>query len=539
MADSLENGRNSLKEKFENFKNLDQNQKTIILAAFALVISTLVVITFWLNRVEYKVLYSNLSVKDASNINKILKDKKVPLKLENQGTTILVPADQVHQIRLELAGEGLPKNGNIGFEDMFGKPDFHSSEFVENLKYVRALQGELSKSINNLEAVEESQVNLSIPRRRIYLDENDKPTASVLLKLKNGDSLSNEEVRGIAYLVSGAVEGLKIDNVTIMSTDGKLLSEFLQESAYGATSYQVRIQKEMQRNLEKKINTLLSQILGEGKAIVKANVDLKLDQKEIKKVMYIPAKENVGVIRSTQTLMEDYQEAPAKKEAAAGTEISATTTTTAPPAQAQDPTKPDYRQRNAVTNYEVSQQIENERVSPGEVRKVSIGVMIDSETGIKQKGLESLNEVIASAAGIDKSRGDVLTVRLIKFQKTKITEGTGEAEETDPFKKYQKYLIPATAPIMLLIFAVLFLRKKKEKPEKGSRSKGTESLEGNPTRPMIDVVSSESPTDILAPPPMEEKIETENVRENVRRFARENPKAIARLLEQWMHEEAK
>ncbi|MCE1246742.1 MAG: flagellar M-ring protein FliF [Firmicutes bacterium] len=542
MADAMDTkGKNIFKEKYENFKNLDQNQKTIILAAFALVISTLVVLTFWFNRVEYKVLYSNLPAKEAAKITKYLQEKKIPFKLQDQGATVLVPSEKVHQTRLELAGEGLPKSGEIGFE-IFDKTDFQSSEFAENVKYVRALQGELSASINKLEAVEESKINLSIPRSRIYMDEDERPSASVVLKIRPGYQLSDDEVRGIAHLVSGCIEGMKVEDVSIMSTDGKLLSEFLQEGVAGATSYQLKVQKEIQKNLEKNINTLVTQVLGQGKAIVKATIELKQDNKEIRKTLYTPAKENVGVVRSTQTQMEDYKEKDAIAPAAPTPNPTGTPAPApAAPAIAQGG-KPVYGQRSQVTNYEVSKTEESERVLPGQIKRISLGVMIDDSTNLTEEQVKSLTEVIASSAGIDKARGDLLTVRLIKFQKEKTLPSTETAGGADVLKQYQKYLIPAMAPLLLLIFAALMLGRKKARKKEEAEEK-TQIIETESVKPLgetIDIMAEESATDVFPGAPMGDAFGGKfDVRETIRRLARENPKMAARIIEQMIHEEAR
>lgn len=539
----------TIQEKIDNFKNLDQNQKTIILAAFALVISTLVVITFWFNRTEYKVLYNDLSDKDAAQVTKLLKEKKVLFKLQDQGKTILVPENSVQQIRLDMAGEGLPKSGTMGFE-IFDKTDFQSSEFVEGVKYVRALQGELSTTINTLEAVEESRINLSIPRRRIYMNEDEKPTASVVLKLRYGYNLNNEEVRGIAFLVGSCVEGLKPENVTIMSTDGNLLSEFMQDGALSASSNQIRIQKEMQKNLELKVSALLTQILGEGKAVVKAHVDLKQDQKEIKKEIYQPATGNVGVVRSSQTLQEDYEE----KGKQVGTADQGGATPAASPSVSPTPSsanvpgvastgsgQPVYGQKSLITNYEISKIIENERVYPGEIKKISLGVVIDAKAGIKDEQLNSIKDVIASSAGIDKARGDLLTVRVIGFHKKPLEQAEEKAETfLDLAKKYDKYLIPLMAPVMVLIFASMMFRKKKEIKGKPDLGTGKTAPMGTQIPPMMGAstlnVVSDEPTDILGGGHNFMDSKDAEFKEDIHRFARENPKAAAKMIEQWIHE---
>jgi flagellar M-ring protein FliF len=214
----------------------------------------------------------------------------------------------------------------------------------------------------------------------------------------------------------------------------------------------------------------------------------------------------------------------------------------ASPATAQGGSKPVYGQRSQVTNYEVSKTEESERVLPGQVKRISLGVMIDDSTNLTEEQVKSLTDVISSSAGIDKARGDLLTVRLIKFQKDKTLLAGDEPGSADFLKQYQKYLIPAMAPVMLLIFAALMLgRKKSVKKGKESEEK-TQIIETESVKPIgetIDIMSEE-PTDVFAGSPLGDAFGGKfDARETIRRLARENPKMAARIIEQMIHEEAK
>jgi flagellar M-ring protein FliF len=541
MEEQSQNIMNILKEKYESFKNADPNQKTIVLTVFALVISILVVMTFWINRVNYKTLYRNLGMQEASEVTNALKDKKVKYRLEDDGKTILVPAEQIYQLRLDLAGEGLPKTGITGFE-IFDKTDFQSSEFAENVKYVRALQGELVDTINHLDAVENSKVNLSIPKRSVFIDEASEPSASVVLKLKAGRSLREDEIRGIAQLVASCVEGLKMEKVTVMSTDGKLLSDFIQEGMLGTTSHHLKIQQQLQKQVESKVQALLNSVLGQGKSVVNAHIDIKMDQKAIKRETFQPATENVGVIRSQQTMIENYDQRTAQAMAQAQPQPQPE-----PAGEGRQPQPgPAYRQQSMTTNYEVSKVIENETVNPGQINRMTVGVLIDTTAELTAQQLSDLEAVIASVSGIDISRGDELTVKTIKFSEADLAETPTSLEYMDLAKKYGPGVLASFAPLLILMILMLQLRGM------GRRGTGATAVlaggqagRGSQAGQKVDLVAGGT----LAPPPTNlyppvddmgparrpsRTDDTDETLEVIRNIARENPRLVANIFEKWV-----
>ncbi|MFP4496741.1 MAG: flagellar basal-body MS-ring/collar protein FliF [Vulcanimicrobiota bacterium] len=459
MDEAMKNLPGFIKDKVDGFKNADPSQKTIALTVVALLVSTLIVITIWMNKINYSVLYNNVPMEEASKITDVLKEQKVDYRLQNGGTTILVPTSKIHQLRLDLAAEGLPKKGDMGFE-LFDKTDFQSTEFAENIKYVRALQGELCQTINHLDAVEESKVNISIPNRSIYLDDDSEPSASVVLKLYGGASLTDDEIKGIARLIAGSTEGLKVENVTIMTTDGRLLSDILSDGTYGLSTNQIKIQNKIAKEIEKKVATLLNSVLGTSKAVVNANVQVDMEQKAVQKEIYTPAQDNAGVVRSAQTMLENYdankvvQMGDQRDEDEDEGEVGNAPQTLG---EAQEDT-PVYKQKSTTTNYEVSKVVEHQTINPGEVEKVSIGVMVDTTTNLTQEQLDDLREVIASVAGIDESRGDTLTVKMIKFNAPAMATVEEPTQMEILLKKYGPMILPAFSPLLILMILLIMLR---------------------------------------------------------------------------------
>lgn len=528
MGEAIKNLTVPFKDKIEGFKNMSPNQKVLALTVCAFIISGLIAIFFWLNKVNYSVLYRNLSMNDAGKIVKLLQDKKVNFKLKDGGTTILAPMDKIHQLRLELANQGLPKSGELGFE-IFDRTDFQSSEFAENIKYIRALQGELSKTIISLDAVEKARVNLSLPRRRIYLGKDSEPSASVLLDLKQGRTINDEEVRGIAQLVACSIHGMKLENVTIMTTDGRLLSDFIQESGYGLSNQELKICSRIEKEIEQKVRSLLDSSLGPGSAVVNVHAEIKTDSRTIRKETFKPVKENFGVVRSSRSVLENYDE---KSEVSNKDSTSANNSTDSGNSENKGPV---YKQKSNVVNYEISKVIEEMKVSPGKLKKLSVGVLVNTSSGVTASQLKDLKAVIASVSGINPKRGDVLTVRAIKFRITEIPEE--EVEEKNLIEKYinkfAPYVIPCFSPFLIFIFLLTQLRRNNRKDSKKIKKKSAIEKED-----IVELEGEITPSEvkkspILKKPGHKKEMGDNSARDSIRMLAKDNPREVARIIEKW------
>ena len=225
---------------FPNFSQFTISQRLIILIALAGSVAGLVAVALWTQQPDMQVLFSNLAPDDAGAIIDKLKDAKVPYETSGGGTTVLVPNAHVHDLRIELASQGLPHGGGVGFE-IFDRSTLGMSEFVQKLNYRRALQGELARTIAQMPEVERARVHLALPERRLFSNEQDRARASVVLSLRSSQVLGKSQVQGIIHLVSSSVEGLQARDVTVVDGHGQLLSNASTDDTAALTGSQLEI----------------------------------------------------------------------------------------------------------------------------------------------------------------------------------------------------------------------------------------------------------------------------------------------------------
>ncbi|MBW1701924.1 MAG: flagellar M-ring protein FliF, partial [Deltaproteobacteria bacterium] len=282
-------------------KNLTPGKKVALLA---LVVGTLIgfaLLMTWAGRPDFQLLYSNLPPEDAGAILAKLKDQKIPYQISSNGSSVLIPSEQVYEVRLELASQGLPQGSGVGFE-IFDNTKLGMTEFVQNVNYQRACQGELSRTINVFAEVESSRVHIVMPSKSLFIEEEEPAKASVVLKLRPGRRLSKDQVQGIVHLVSASISGLNPENVTIVDNYGKMLAGFKKISTIGqVSSDQFEFQEKMGLSLEKKAKTMLETALGPGKAIVRVSCCLDFMRHEKTEERYQPDNK---VVRSEQLLSE-------------------------------------------------------------------------------------------------------------------------------------------------------------------------------------------------------------------------------------------
>ena len=220
--------KDSLRQIASPFLQLPKWQRYVVAGAAIAAFVALLSIAFLHKGEDFGVLYSNLSSKDAAEIVKQLQAKGIPYRLEKGGKTILVPKDKVYSLRLEFAAQGLPKGGVVGFE-IFDKTNIGMTEFLEHVNYVRALQGELARTIMQLEPIQDARVLLVIPKKSVFLEEQQPPKATVVVKLKPDVDLKPDQIKAIVHLVASAVEGLKPENITVVDTKGRDLTALLEK----------------------------------------------------------------------------------------------------------------------------------------------------------------------------------------------------------------------------------------------------------------------------------------------------------------------
>ena len=281
-----------------NFKVLPLAKKVAVTSIASATLMGIVLLIVWTNRIDYQPLYFNLSMEDAGMVVEELKDQKVPFRLSANGRTVMVPSDRVYDLRLDMASRGVPSGGGVGFE-IFDRTDLGTTEFVQKLNYQRALQGELARTINQFAEVEQSRVHITLPEKTIFLEDEQQPTASVVVKLRRRGALKEKHVQGIVHLVAGSVEGLNPENITVVDVDGNVLSAGASDDSklVGLTGNQQEFQREVEEDLEKRVQTMLEKVVGVGKAIVRVSASLDFKQEEKTEEIFDP---DSAVIRSEQ-----------------------------------------------------------------------------------------------------------------------------------------------------------------------------------------------------------------------------------------------
>lgn len=404
--------------------------KLLLIAGMAAVIAVMVVFWLWSQQPDYRVLFSNFTDKDGGAIVAALDKMNVPYKLSDSGTAILVPAAQVHQARLKLASQGLPKGGNIGFE-LLEKQKFGVSQFVEQVNFQRGLEGELERSIQAIDSVESAIIHLAIPKQSVFVRDQQKPTASVLLNVLPGRNLDANQVSAIVHLVASSVPHLPAANVTVVDQNGNLLSDTSKNAgAKNLDPAQLKYVDELQQNIARRVESIIAPIVGAGNVRAEASVEVDFSSTEQAAEIYKPNQNTPEVaVRSMQSNESSSTDAnaaagvpgalsnqpPADATAPITTEEGeATTTATAN-------TAPINVQKNTTTNFEVDKTVRYVQQAMGGVKRINVAVVVNNMPVVDAEGKttyrpltdaekQQINELARQAMGFNQERGDALAV---------------------------------------------------------------------------------------------------------------------------------
>lgn len=464
--------------------------RTAQIGAAAALVALLVVAVMWSKNPDYSVLFSNLDDKDGGVIVNALGQMNVPYKFSENGSAILVPKEDVHEARLQLASQGLPRGGNVGFE-LLDQARFGSSQFTEQVTYQRALEGELANTIMAVHAVQDARVHLAIPRETLFVRDKQKPTASVLVTLYPGRTLSEGQVAAIRWLVSSSVPSLPAENVSIVDQDGRLLT--VQPGEGGGSVEQRDIVSDIEHRAVQRILTILNPLLGPDNVRAQVSADVDFSRREQTSETYKPnQKPGEASVRSEQisiSLQNNPTEAggvpgalsnepptnPVAPIVDDGAGTAAINQADTPENAAADATadalsldkrlssleaqsrliSPNGNSRtDSTTNYEVDRTISHVKGQVGELRRLSIAVVlndryVDKEFNpLEDAELENIRMLVMQAVGYSAERGDTLSVVNSRF--------TDYKPVTVPFWKNNDYTETALTLLKYLLFAVLF-----------------------------------------------------------------------------------
>ncbi|CUI74931.1 flagellar basal-body MS-ring/collar protein FliF [Achromobacter xylosoxidans] len=433
----------SLLAKFPVLEKIRALPKPVLLGAAAALVALIVAVAMWSSEPKYKVLFSNLDDRDGGAIVTALGTMNVPYKYNDTGTALLVPADRVYDARLQLASQGLPRGGSVGFE-LMDNARFGASQFAEQINYQRGLEGELARSIESMHTVQHARVHLAMPRQSLFVRERQPPTASVLLNVYPGRSLSDAQVSAISWLVASSVPELTAENVSIVDQNGRLLSAPTGEGR-GMDADQMRMVRETEQRTVERILTILNPLVGPGNVHAQASAEMDFSRREETSEVYRPNQEpGQAAIRSQQT-SESNQRGINPAQGVPGA------LSNQPPANAQapianppqtQPPRPGQPQqqgqqqqqqqattgaqaaggtvsdrRDATTNYEVDRTISHIKQPVGMLKRLSVAVVVnyvrdkDGEPqALPPEELSKLTNLVREAMGYSESRGDSLNL---------------------------------------------------------------------------------------------------------------------------------
>ena len=441
-------------------KGLTARQKITIGVGAAVVAATIWVFVALLDRAEYKPLYSGLSPADAQTLSRRLSDKNIPFELTSDGTGIMVPADQLDRTRLDLASEGMPTSGRLGFE-LFDKPNWAGSDFAEKVNYQRALEGELERTIQTLSEIEAARVHLVLPPESLFTEQEREAKASVVIKLRGGH-LSDDSQEAITHLVASAVDNLKPENVTLIDAEGG--APIL---ARGGGSGRPRAWTEVEAALSQRIVGTLEPVVGPGKARANVNVEYDSAASDSMQETYDP---NGSVILTSQTSTEHVAEAGAEGTPGTTSNVPGKQPAPLPKAAAPADSESQGLQTESKT-FAVSKVVRHVVQPAGNLKRITAAVLVDDATDITDQNgqkvetrrkrspeeMKQIAELVAAAIGIDSTRGDKVAVENLSFQGLPLQGPTPSTLSDRVLPIVQKWINLIRYGALILLFLLVYL----------------------------------------------------------------------------------
>jgi len=521
-------------------KSLSMTQKILGVVVIAVVVGGLISLTTTGKETSYKVLFSGLNQEDAGEVLTKLKDQRIPYKLSADGGAILVPASQVYEVRLTLAGEGLPRGGGVGFE-IFNQTNFGQTDFVQRLNYQRALQGELARTIRNFQQVVEARVHIATPKESVFIEDEKPPTASISVKMRGREKLSPHEIQSVVNLVASAVPGLTTENITLVDTSGRLLYRKQAEGEGVLTGNQLEYQIKIEDTLRQKVETMLEEVVGVNRARARVAAEIDFNKVERTEESFDPEGQ---VVRSEQMLMEG-QGGGASPGGIPGVKGELATFA----GEGGEGTSTAGGSRNNVTrNYEISKQTKHTQEKGGSVKRLSIAVMVDGsyEKSVDKDGktslkyqprspeeMANLDKLVKNAIGYNEERGDQVEVASLPFALSSVPE-----PEVDAMEKYRATAEWLTMPLVYLLVAVLvllfivkpFMKILASRPMEPRTGGAVPRLGGHGVA-TGGMIASEEEDLTLSPRGLTDQ-------ERIYRLAQSDPDRAADLVRRWLREEA-
>lgn len=537
---------------------LDRGQRMRLAVGSVLLLAALVAAVFWGNQSDYRVLFANLSDKDGGAVVAQLSTMNVPYKISEGGGAIMIPADRVHDVRLRLATQGLPKGSVTGFE-LMENSRFGMTQFQERLNFQRGLEGELTRSIQSISSVQSARVHLALPNQNGFFREQQKPSASILVSLYPGRVLDRSQLAGIVHLVASSVPELAPSAVSVLDDSGKLLSsppDGSLDSAFDAQ--QLQYVQQIEQQYTRRIMDMLEPVVGRNNVKAQVTAEVDFTQTESTSEKFRPNQTpDASAIRSQQ-VMETSGNSTSTAAGAAGAVVNQPPAPSAAPINGANPAptaggqqqanESGTRRRDSTTNYEVDKTVKVTRAGRGTVKRLSAAVVVNYQSNVEKgktvtkalspEQIERMTALVRESIGFSQERGDSVNLMNTPFQVE-----TQEVEQAPIWKQPETLDLARSFawPVGMFLFGALVLLGL-VRPALKTMAAGA-PLRPIPAGGQLNALEAESPQRAALPPPARstepappsaEQLQLEDARV----LTRENPMAVANIIKGWVNGDA-
>jgi flagellar M-ring protein FliF len=548
------------------YDKLTKQQRFIIASAVIGIVAFLIFLTLYSAKngatSKYEVLFESLSAEDAAKVIEQLDKDEIPYELLDDNV-IKVPKDVVYKERITIASQGIPKNDGVGFE-LFDKQEFGATSFDQKIKQLRALEGELVRTINALSPIESSSVSLALPKETLFVSKKTDPTASVMVTLVEGRSLTLKQIRGIKNLVSASIPNLTAENVMLVNSDGETLGDADEMSQMGELSVMQQLYKtKEEKKRQKKIIQVISPFVGgRDKVVAQVTIEYDFSQKSSTSESFDPD----NVVRSEQISEE-------KREGASPKAVGGVPGTVSNIGPVQGLTskqsKEKYEKNTGTTNYEVGKTVSTTKSQFARIKRITAAVIVDGEYKNKlaedgtpldtleykpldEGDLEALASLVSQSIGIDRERGDLISVKNLQFKREQKSKTENSVTQAVAFS--ETYLAPFSGLFKyLFVMLLLFLTYKKVISPFAERMLEVSKEEDDLSKPILNIDDDEDEDLVQKVQDMRKKVEEqlgvgngfnedelkyEVLLEKVKVMAEDSPEEIAGLLQALLSEES-
>jgi len=540
---------------------LRANPKVPLIVAGAAAIAIVVAMVLWAKQPDYRTLFSNLSDQDGGAIVTQLTQMNVPYRFSDNGGALEVPADKVHELRLRLAQQGLPKGGAVGFE-LLDQEKFGISQFSEQVNYQRALEGELARTIETLGPLKSARVHLAMPKPTLFVREQKAPSASVTVNLQPGRALDEGQISAVVHLVSSAVAGLPPGNVTLVDQMGRLLTKS-NTSARDLNDAQLKYASDVENRVQSRIEAILGPIVGTSNVHAQVTAQIDFADKEQTEEQYRPNGDAAQAVMRSRQVNENLQVGGPNPGGVPGAlsnqPAPANTAPITTPAQNQQNGQQGAQQqqqtttaansgprtssRNETTNYEVDRTIRHTKMNTGDVQRLSVAVVVNYKTlpdgkplPLTAEQMKQIEDLTREAMGYSEKRGDTLNVVNSPF--SAVDDTSGEL----PFWQKQAFmeLLIEIGRWLLVVIVAWLLWRKAVRPQLVRRAEEAKALKEQSllreeTQEAVEVRLSKD--EQMQQRRANQRMGAEVMSQRIREMSDNDPRVVALVIRQWMSTE--